>query len=157
MEARRKKTVCFGKALVPVIFCLHLSAWSKTGDDLSVDFQTQLLQNNAVATVGTTPAGGLAQMLLAGLREAEQILHLTAVFHLLRWISRRLMLFDDVDVHHGNGAEAHVMSEPKPMDESLPAGKSVDDGHDFLGGLDTLVNIDGGARLRNIFAVIEEK
>lgn len=154
MEARRKKTVFLGKALVAIIFCLHLNAWSETGDDLPVDLQTQLLQNNAVVTVGTAPASGLAQMFLAGLCEAEQVLQLTAVFHLLRWIARRLMLFDDVDVHHGNGTEAHVMCEPKPMDESLSVGESVDDGHDFLGGPDAFANIGGDARLRNIFAVI---
>lgn len=67
------------------------------------------------------------------------------------------MLFDDVDVHHGNGTEAHVMGEPKPMDESLSAGESVDDSHYFLGGPDAFVNISVDARLRNIFAVIQEK
>lgn len=51
------------------------------------------------------------------------------------------MLLNDMDVDYQDSAEAHIVREPKRLDEDVLLCKFVDERHDVLGGLDAFLDV----------------
>lgn len=51
------------------------------------------------------------------------------------------MLLNDMDVDYQDSAEAHIVREPKGLDEDVLLCKFVDERHDVLGGLDAFLDV----------------
>ena len=104
----------------------------------------ELLQDNAIPSARTVLSSGLSKLLLGGFCESEEMLHFIHVRRTSGGEARSCglaVLLDDVNVDDKNGAEAHVVGEPKRLNENLLLRKVVDQIYDALCCLDTLLYV----------------